>query len=160
MEDKTQQLQSVLPKAIGLASLVPKLVRLMFALFGDKRVPAYLKILTAGAVTYVALPIDVLPDFVPTTGALDDVLVILLLLVQYAKVCPADVFNEHWDAIMGDGFDVEEEVKRSMRALEPVVGDRFSSIRNWIEDAAEKVGQKRRLDAATPADAENMVESE
>lgn len=152
MEDKTQQIESVIPRAISLAAIVPKLMKLMYALFADRRVPAYLKILTAGAIAYVALPLDVLPDFVPTAGALDDILVILLLLVQYVKVCPRDVFNEHWDAIVGDGFDIEDEVRASMREIEPIIGDKFLSVRNWIEDAAEKVGQKRKLAAEDDRD--------
>lgn len=139
MEDKTQALQSMIPKAIGLAMALPRLMKLLYALFADARVPKYLKILTAGAIAYVALPFDFLPDFVPTAGAMDDLLVVMLLLMQYVKSCPRDVFVEHWNNTMGENFDLEAETSGAIRELEPLVGNRFASMRDMITGASAKI---------------------
>jgi len=121
--------------------MLPAIVKLLMALFADSRVPRYLKILTAGAVAYVALPLDFLPDFVPTAGRLDDLLVILLLLEKYMKSCPPEVFNEHWDNILGEDFDFEESARKSLEELDPLVGERFATVRDWIVNSASRISR-------------------
>lgn len=139
MEDRTQEIQSMFPKVIGLISAIPSFVKLVYALFADPRVPKYLKVLTAGAVVYVGMPFDFLPDFVPTAGMADDLLVMLLLLVQYIKSCPKDVFEEHWNNIMGENFDVEQAAENTMEELEPLVGAKYSYFREMISGASAKI---------------------
>ena len=153
MEDRTRALKAVFPGAVGLAAMLPRFARLLAALFRDARVPLYLKLLTAGAVTYVALPIDALPDFVPTAGKLDDLLVIFLVLEKYLKSCPREVFEEHWDAIMGDNYEYEQAAREAMEELDPLVADRFALLKEWITGSAGRIASAARSEtgAARPA---------
>jgi len=153
MEDKANEIKGMIPRALGLAMMLPRLAKLLAALLRDPRVPRYLKILTAGAVAYVGLPLDFLPDFVPAAGRIDDLLVILLILVQYMKSCPTEVFREHWNAIMGEDYNIEAEVRRAMEELDPRVTERFAVLKNMLESAAEKLALKKQADAETGRDA-------
>ncbi len=53
------------------------------------------KILPIAALLYVLLPIDVVPDFLPLLGQLDDIGIIVLLVSIALKVIPHDLWQEH-----------------------------------------------------------------
>lgn len=152
MEEKTKELQKFFPSAANHLLILPRFVKLLLALFRDARVPRYLKIITAGAILYIALPLDFLPDFVPVAGFADELIVILLILIQYMRFCPPEVFKEHWNNIMGDNFNLESELTKAMNDLEPVVGERFGAIRNYALKLVEKFREKS--EAAIPPPAE------
>lgn len=53
---------------------------------------------TAGAAAgYFVLPVDLIPDFVPVVGQLDDLLMLFLGIHQLIKATPPDVIEELWD---------------------------------------------------------------
>lgn len=141
MEDRINQLKSKFPAMANFFTILPKLMSLQLALFRDSRVPRWLKLVTAGAVTYVALPFDFLPDFAPLVGKGDDIVVILLVLVQYMKFCPPDVLREHWLEHMGDDYDMEQTLRRAMEEIEPVVEQRYASIKTTIEGVMARFGR-------------------
>ena len=87
--------------------LVPRFVQLLWRLTRDPRVPARSKALLFILAGYLALPFDVIPDFIPAVGQIDDLMVIAFALDQMVSRVPPDVVREHWD---GDG-DVLEIVK-------------------------------------------------
>jgi uncharacterized membrane protein YkvA (DUF1232 family) len=142
MEERTKELQKIFPSATNHLLILPRFVKLLLALFRDIRVPKYLKIITAGAILYVALPLDFLPDFVPVAGFADDIIVILLILTQYMRFCPPEVFREHWNNIMGDDFNLEAALTKTMDVLEPVVGLRFEAIRKYALKLVDKYNEK------------------
>jgi uncharacterized membrane protein YkvA (DUF1232 family) len=61
---------------------------------GDPRTPWYAKILVAGVVAYAFSPIDLIPDFVPVLGYLDDLVLIPLGIALAIKLVPCDVLSE------------------------------------------------------------------
>src|SRR5829696_3114349 len=67
-------------EAQALARLVPDMVGLLRRLLADPRVSTAHKLLLGAAVAYLALPFDLVPDFVPVIGALDDAIVVGLVL--------------------------------------------------------------------------------
>ena len=79
-----------------LFALVPNLLRLARDLIRDPRVPRSSKILLGGAAVWIASPIDLLPEFIPFLGPLDDVVVVLLVLRHVVRRAGADVVREHW----------------------------------------------------------------
>ena len=111
--EETKKLQSMLLAVAGGVMIIPRFARLLLGLFRDSRVPRFLKILTAGAIIYVALPFDLIPDFIPVGGWIDEMVVIFLILIQYMRFCPPDVFKEHWDNTMGAGFTIESEMEET-----------------------------------------------
>jgi uncharacterized membrane protein YkvA (DUF1232 family) len=60
----------------------------------DPRTPWYAKALTATVVAYAFSPIDLIPDFVPVLGYLDDLIVVPLGIALALKLVPTDVLAE------------------------------------------------------------------
>jgi uncharacterized membrane protein YkvA (DUF1232 family) len=67
-------------RARDLARFVPDCIVLVTRLLGDPRVPRRHKLLLGAVVAYLALPFDLVPDFIPIAGQLDDALVVALAL--------------------------------------------------------------------------------
>ena len=142
MEDRLDQLKSKFPGMAGSLTIMPKLASLVMALFRDPEVPRWLKLMTAGTITYVALPFDFLPDFVPMVGKGDDIVVMLLILVQYMKFCPPDVVERHWRATMGDDYDMEESLRKALEELDPLVTERYGALKNNVESLIGRLARK------------------
>ena len=60
----------------------------------DPRTPWYVKAFAAGIAAYALSPIDLIPDFIPVLGILDDVVLLPLAIVVVLKLIPADVMAE------------------------------------------------------------------
>jgi len=81
---------------------LPNLARLILRLLADSRVPFYLKLLPYGALAYVVLPIDLLPEVkLLFVGLLDDVVIVYFLLRKFLQLCPKEIVNEHLAKITG-----------------------------------------------------------
>lgn len=78
---------------------LPNFLRLLGGLLADRRVSATDKLLVAGAVAYVMLPMDFVPDFVPFIGEIDDLFVLVLALQRLIANAGRAVLLDHW---MGD----------------------------------------------------------
>jgi uncharacterized membrane protein YkvA (DUF1232 family) len=61
----------------------------------DPRVPWYAKALGACVVAYALSPIDLIPDFIPVVGYLDDLVLVPLGLFLLLRLIPAPVMAEH-----------------------------------------------------------------
>jgi uncharacterized membrane protein YkvA (DUF1232 family) len=79
-----------------LAALLPNLIRLFRDLAKDDRVPRRAKIVLAIAGIWLVSPIDLLPEFLPVIGPLDDAVVAALALRYLIARAGADVVREHW----------------------------------------------------------------
>ena len=79
-----------------LVSLLPNLIRLFRGLLGDERVPRSSKALLMVAAVWLASPIDLIPEFLPGVGALDDALVAGLVLRHLVKRAGPEVVRSHW----------------------------------------------------------------
>ena len=65
-------------------------------LLGDSRVPRGTKALIVPAIAYLAFPLDLIPDFIPVIGYLDDALVLAWALRQIVRGAGSIVVREHW----------------------------------------------------------------
>jgi uncharacterized membrane protein YkvA (DUF1232 family) len=79
-----------------LASLLPNLIRLFAGLMRDRRVPLRAKVVLALAGLWLASPIDLIPDFIPVAGSLDDAIVAALALRFVLRTTDRAVLEEHW----------------------------------------------------------------
>jgi uncharacterized membrane protein YkvA (DUF1232 family) len=61
----------------------------------DPRVPWYAKALAIGVAAYAASPIDLIPDFVPVLGYLDDLIIVPAGFALVIKLIPPEVMAEH-----------------------------------------------------------------
>ena len=73
---------------------LPSFVRLYWRLFRDARVSVLPKALLVLILLYVVSPLDIVPDFIPGIGEMDDVVVALGGLWLFIRLCPPDVVRE------------------------------------------------------------------
>lgn len=79
------------------ALLAPRLVKLVWRLARDPRVPARSKAMLFVLVGYLASPVDLIPDFIPGLGQLDDLVIAAFALDQILNRVPHEVVRQHWD---------------------------------------------------------------
>ena len=79
-----------------LALVLPNLIRLFGGLLRDGRVPIPAKIVLGIASVWLASPIDLIPEFIPIVGALDDAIVAALALRFVLNSTDGAVIREHW----------------------------------------------------------------
>ena len=82
--------------ARALAGFVPDCLVLVTRLLRDERVPRRKKLLLYAAAAYLALPFDLVPDFIPVAGQLDDAIVVGLLLRSFLRSGGDSLVREHW----------------------------------------------------------------
>jgi len=82
--------------ARALSGFVPDCFMLVSRLARDPRVPRRRKLLLIGLAGYLALPIDLVPDFIPVAGQLDDAIVVALVLRRFLRSGGAELTREHW----------------------------------------------------------------
>ena len=66
----------------------------VFFALKHKKTPVIAKVLAGVTVAYALSPIDLIPDFIPILGLLDDIILLPLLIAVVIKLLPADVFEE------------------------------------------------------------------
>jgi uncharacterized membrane protein YkvA (DUF1232 family) len=101
-----------------LARFVPDCVTAIRRLRRDPRVPRRAKVAVVLAGLWVASPIDLLPEFLPVIGPLDDVVVVVVALRYAAQQVPRQVLRDAWP---GDPRLLERLLgpPRPVRAREP-----------------------------------------
>jgi uncharacterized membrane protein YkvA (DUF1232 family) len=77
-----------------LALFLPQMVGLVTRLSADPRVPRRVKAMLAVTAVYLASPIDLIPDFIPVLGHLDDVVLVPLGIYVAIRLIPPEVLAE------------------------------------------------------------------
>jgi uncharacterized membrane protein YkvA (DUF1232 family) len=77
--------------------MLPNLIKLLGRLLRDPRVPRRSKLVVGAAMAYLVSPVDVLPDFIPVVGVVDDLLIATLAINHLIGVAGEAVVLEHWD---------------------------------------------------------------
>lgn len=90
-----------------LLLFVPNLMKLLYDLLKDPRVSRADKAILAGVIMYVIVPIDVIPDFVPFVGMVDDSYLIAISLLRLLNRADRSVVLEHWKG----GVDIKQLVE-------------------------------------------------
>ena len=80
------------------AKSLKKTVPAVFLALKDKDTPIIAKVLAGITVGYALSPIDLIPDFIPVLGYLDDVILLLALIALTIKLIPADVWKRNLEA--------------------------------------------------------------
>jgi uncharacterized membrane protein YkvA (DUF1232 family) len=79
---------------LPVASRAPIYAQLIVALIADSRTPASRKVILAGALGYLLVGRDLIPDQVPVLGGLDDLVVVVLAVDLFLDGVPADLLEE------------------------------------------------------------------
>ncbi len=98
--------------ARDLAAFLPACATMLRRLRTDERVPRRAKVAVAIAAVWVLSPIDLIPEFLPVIGPLDDIFVVVLALRYAARRVPRAAIDEAWpaerrllDRLLGSGGD-------------------------------------------------------
>ena len=73
---------------------LPNVARLYWRLFRDRRVSILSKVLLVLTLVYFVWPFDVIPDFIPVIGEMDDLAIVLAGLWLFVRLCPPEVVRE------------------------------------------------------------------
>jgi uncharacterized membrane protein YkvA (DUF1232 family) len=87
-----------LVRRAGALSLRRKLC-LARTLLADRRVPLVARAILPGLVLYLAMPLDLIPDFIPVLGYLDDLLIVLAAAWLFLRLVPAGLLEGHVAAL-------------------------------------------------------------
>jgi uncharacterized membrane protein YkvA (DUF1232 family) len=81
---------------MGTISEIPNFLRLLYGLLTDSRVNNIDKLVVAGAIAYILMPLDLIPDFIPFFGEIDDVFVLILALQRLISNAGRNVVSSYW----------------------------------------------------------------
>ena len=82
---------------MGTISEIPNFLKLLYGLVTDSRVANVDKLVVAGAIAYILLPLDIIPDFIPFLGEVDDVFLLILALQRLINNAGRAVVSTYWD---------------------------------------------------------------
>jgi len=85
---------------------LPNFLRLLYGLISDPRVAVLDKVLVFGAIAYIITPIDLIPDFIPFLGEVDDVYLLVLALQRLMSNAGRIVLLDHWGGAPEDLSDL------------------------------------------------------
>jgi uncharacterized membrane protein YkvA (DUF1232 family) len=102
---------------LPLASRAPAYTRLIFALLRDDRTPVSRKAVLAGAVGYLVLGRDIIPDEVPILGGLDDLVVVVLAVDLFLDGVPPELLHEKLDELGIERAAFEQDVAQIRRLM-------------------------------------------
>ena len=94
------------PRDVALGELlrvIPDVVRLVRRLLGDRAVPLSAKVALVVLLAWLISPIDLIPEFIPVLGPLDDVIVAVLVLRYVRRSVGIDGLRSRWPGTP-DGF--------------------------------------------------------
>ena len=83
-------------QARALAGFVPDCAVLFKRLLGDARVPRRRKLGLGLLAVYLAMPLDLVPDFIPVAGQLDDAILVALALRSLVRSAGPEIVRRHW----------------------------------------------------------------
>ncbi len=79
-----------------LVRLVPDIARLVRSVIGDRSAPLGVRLALVGLLAWLISPIDLVPEFIPVLGPLDDVVVAVLVLRHVRRRLGEPEFRERW----------------------------------------------------------------
>jgi uncharacterized membrane protein YkvA (DUF1232 family) len=86
-------------EAAGILAEIIKNIKLIWRLLNDRRISPWLKMIIPVTLLYLLFPVDIVPDFAPGLGQLDDIAVILLGLKFFVEMCPEEIVRQHLDEL-------------------------------------------------------------
>jgi uncharacterized membrane protein YkvA (DUF1232 family) len=84
------------PSLREVLRLLPDVLRLIKRLAGDRTLPHGVRIRLWLLLVYLAMPIDLIPDFLPLIGYADDAIIVALALRSVARRAGSDAITAHW----------------------------------------------------------------
>ena len=124
---------------VPVASRAPGYSRLIWELVRDARTPNARKVLLAGALGYLVLGRDLIPDDVPILGGLDDLVVVVLAVDLFLDGIPSDLLHEKLDLLGIDRASYERDIAQVRRLMPGPVRRVLRRVPGAITAAARAV---------------------
>lgn len=128
-------------EAMDVARKLPAYGRLVWGLARDPRVPTQQKVVLGAVAAYLAFPIDIIPDFIPVLGQLDDIGVLIFGLDWFIRNAPPDVVDEHMARIARH----EDTLTKDLEGAGSLLQGRATELRARLEQMRAK--RERNEDA-------------
>jgi uncharacterized membrane protein YkvA (DUF1232 family) len=93
----TEPSRDLKQKVRDLLLFLPRMVKLLGRIAADPEVSGQDKALVLGALAYLASPIDLIPDFIPVIGELDDIYLVALVLLRLMNRVGPKKLQAYWD---------------------------------------------------------------
>lgn len=117
---------------------IPNLLKLLYRLVQDERVPGTDKALLLAAIAYVLSPWDFLPDIVPVMGQLDDVLLVALVIKRLMDSVDQEILFSYWDG-NGDLLELIQDITDiAVRLLPPGIYRKLVKKADYRHKPADK----------------------
>ncbi|MBU5485702.1 DUF1232 domain-containing protein [Clostridium sp. MSJ-11] len=113
-----QRVPNKYEKIVEYGMIIPDIVALLWRLLRDKRVSTVTKAKVAGTISYLALPFDILPDFIPLIGKIDDIAIAFYGLNSLLNDIPEEIILQNWQ---GDK-DIIRTIKEGTKYISALVG--------------------------------------
>lgn len=104
-------------RLLSLVTSIPAFGKLLYRLLGDRRVSMLDRALFGATLVYLVSPVDLVPDWIPGFGQLDDLLLVLVSLDRLLYRTDAGVLLEHWEGDPEVLLDLRGALDRSVEAL-------------------------------------------
>jgi len=133
---------------LPLAGRAPDYARLLLSLVMDSRVPTSRKALLGMAGAYIVAPIDLVPDFIPFIGAIDDVAVMVIAIDVFLDGLPKDLLNEKLADLGMSPAELESDLARVRRVVPRPLRQAMLRVPEALDATAEFItdnGLDRRV---------------
>lgn len=127
-------------KVFQYALMIPDIIALLWRLFKDERVSGKAKMMVGGMLLYVANPIDIIPDFIPFVGKMDDIAIAFFGLNAIINEVPEEIVIENWQ---GED-DIIFLVKDAVRYISNSVGGRNAAKIMSVVAEIMRMGNTKR----------------
>ncbi|MCB5252668.1 MAG: YkvA family protein [Candidatus Cloacimonadaceae bacterium] len=109
--------------------LLPDFFILICRLAVDKRVPAKQKLMVSGIIAYLIMPLDIIPDFIPVIGYVDDLVLAVLGLNLILNEIDPKILKDNWS---GEGDVLRQMQKVTAAADQFLDRNLMQRIRRWL----------------------------
>jgi uncharacterized membrane protein YkvA (DUF1232 family) len=89
-----QYLKNILERLKSVGKNLKQELKVYKLILKDRRTPKTAKLLLALAIGYTRLPFDIIPDFIPVIGHLDDAIIVPALVIAALKLIPKEVIED------------------------------------------------------------------
>ncbi|MGH9824856.1 MAG: YkvA family protein [Blastocatellia bacterium] len=126
---------------------IPNLLRLLVSLLRDDRISKADKAILAATIIYVISPIDIIPDFIPFIGQVDDIYLMAIAIIRLLNRAESKVVMEHWK---GD-IDIKALVNNIARVAEFFLPKKIKNVLRgrieprWRETPVAEPARKRAV---------------
>lgn len=111
-------------RLVDLILFIPNLLFLLVALMRDRRVSSADKSIIAGVIIYVISPLDIIPDFIPFIGQVDDSYLLAIAILRLLNRADRSVVMHHWKG----QIDIKELVTNIATIAEVFLPNRIKNV--------------------------------